>query len=81
MTTVPHPPYSPDLTQTHYFLFLQMKNVLKGKEEMKQTDKKNGRNTKRHQNQWVQKLFYAREKNVLIGVLHHMESTLKVTEV
>ena len=41
MTPVPHPPYSPDLTPSDFFLFPQMKRVLKGKsftnvKEMKQ---------------------------------------------
>ena len=38
---MPHPPYSPDLTLSYFFLFTLMKKVLKGKrfanvEEMKQ---------------------------------------------
>ena len=38
---MPHPPYSPNLTPSNLFLFLQIKNVLKGKhfadvEEVKQ---------------------------------------------
>ena len=45
-------------------------------EEVKQ---KNGRGTKRHQNQQLQKLLSS-GKNVSIGVLHQMESTLQVTE-
>ena len=61
----------------------QDESVLKGKlfadvEEVKQ---KNGRSTKMLQNQRVQKLFWAVEKSVLIGVLHKMESTWKVAEV
>ena len=41
MTPVHRPPYSPDLTPGDFFLFPQMKNVLKGKhfaneEEVKQ---------------------------------------------
>ena len=41
MTPVPHCPYSPDLTLRDYFLFPQVKKVLKGKrfvdvEEVKQ---------------------------------------------
>ena len=57
-------PYSPNLAQATFFcLFPQMKKFLKGKsftgvEEMKQ---KNGRIT-RHQNQPLQKLFWAVEK-------------------
>ena len=42
---------------------------------------KNGRNTKKHKNQQVQKLFWAVEKSVSLGVPHQMESTLKLTEV
>ena len=42
---------------------------------------KNGRSTKKHQNQWVQKLFWAMEKNVSIDILHQMETTLKVTKI
>ena len=41
MTLVPHPSYSPDLTPSGFFLFPQMKKVIKGKcfanvEEVKQ---------------------------------------------
>ena len=41
MTPVPHPPYSPDLAPSDFFLFPRMKKVLKGKylakvEEVKQ---------------------------------------------
>ena len=46
-------------------------------EEVKQ---KNSRSTKRQQNQWVQNLFWAVGKNVMIGVLHQVESTLQLTE-
>ncbi|VVC42343.1 Hypothetical protein CINCED_3A023661 [Cinara cedri] len=31
MTTVPHPPYSPDLTPCDFFLFPRMKRNVKGK--------------------------------------------------
>ena len=60
----PHPPYLPNLTLRNLFLFPSMKKVLKGKcfahvEEVKQ---KNGRSAKRHQNWWVQKLFWAVKK-------------------
>ena len=41
MTPMPHPPYSPDLALSNFFLFPPMKKVLKGKhfanvEEVKQ---------------------------------------------
>ena len=42
---------------------------------------KNDKSTERHQNRWDQKLFWAVKKQVSIGILHQMESTLKVTEV
>ena len=79
---MPHPPYSPYLTLSNVFWLPWMKNVIKGKhfaneEEMKQ---KNGRNTERHQNRQGQNCF-EQWKNVSIGVLHQMDSTLKVTEV
>ena len=61
MTPMPHPPYSPDLIPSDFFvcLFPRMKKVLKGKrfadvEEVKQEEE---RSAKRHQNQRVQKLF------------------------
>ena len=60
ITPMSHPPYSPDLTSSDFsFWFPQMNKDLTGKrftnvEEVKQ---KNGRSTKRHQNQRVQKLF------------------------
>ena len=64
-----HLPYSPDLTPSDFFLFPQMKKVLKGQcfavEEVKQTNKQNGKSTKRHQNRQAQKLFWAVEKKSL----------------
>ena len=83
-TPVLHPLLLPDLIPSNiFFVFVSLDGkVLKGKcfanvEEVKQ---KNGRSTKRHQNEQVQTLFWAMEK-VSIGVSHQMESTLKVTEV
>ena len=82
---VTHPPL---FTQSHperYFVCLcpWMKRVLKRKHfaDVEEVKQKNRRTTKRHQNWWVQKLFWAVGKNVSIGVLHQMESTLKVSEV
>ena len=78
LVTRPHPEW--------LFCFSRWKKSSKGnilpmwKRWNTQTNKKS-RNTKRHQNRWVQKLFWAVGKNILIGVLHQMESTLKVTEV
>ena len=56
-------PYSPDLTPSDFSFVSLDEKVLRGKgfanvEEVK----KNGRSTKRHQNRWVQKLFWAVEK-------------------
>ena len=86
MTPMPHPPYSSDLTWADFFFsFPWMKNVLKEKrfadvEGVKQTNK-SSRITKQHQNQRVQKLSLSSGENISIGVLHQMESNLKVTEV
>ena len=69
MTPMSYSPYSPNLALSDFFCLLpQMKNTLKGKcfaiiEEVKQTNK-NGRSTKNHQNQRVQKLFSAVERNI-----------------
>ena len=62
---LPHPPYSPSLAPSNFFLFPHMKQVLKGEhfasvEQVKQS----GRRAKRHQNQQVQKLFWAVEKSL-----------------
>ena len=58
MTPMSHPPYSPDLIPRDFLLFPWMKKVLKGKHfaNVKEVKQKNSRNTKRHQNQKVQKL-------------------------
>ena len=66
ITPMPHPSYSPDLTLRNFFLFPWMKKVLEREtfchvEKVKQTNR-NSRSTKRHQNQWVQKLFWVVEK-------------------
>ena len=66
-----------------FFLFPWMK-ISSQRETFCQCGKgetKSGRSTKRHQNRQVKKLFWAGYKKVSIGVLHQMESTLKVTEV
>ena len=80
MTPMPHPPYSPSLTLSN--IFLPMKKVLKGKrfadvEEVKQKTAEALKGIKIEikicSEQW--------KKNISIGVLPHMESSLKVTEV
>ena len=88
MTTMPsHPVYSPHLPWVTFFLFVsQLKKVLKGNlfataEEVKQNKQKKWQKHERHQNQRVQKPVLSNGKNISIGVLHQMESTLKVTEV
>ena len=67
---MPHPNYSPDLTLGKiFFLLPRMKSVLKGKcfADMEEVKQKNDRSTKWHQNRWVQKLFWAVGKSMLIG--------------
>ena len=82
MTPMTNPPHSPDLSPSHFFSLPQMKKVLKGKHfaDMEEVKQKNSRSTKTHQNQRV-KTVLNNGKNVLIGVLHKVENTLKVTEV
>ena len=82
-TPVSHPPCSPNLTLSDFYLF-----VFPGeKSPQRETfcwcgrgETKKGRSSKRHKNWWVQKLL-STWKIVSIGVLHQMGSTLKVTEV
>ena len=66
MTLVPHPPYSPDFAEWHFFSPWK-KKVLKGKhcanvEVGVRGETKIRRSTKRYQNQQVPKLFQAVEK-------------------
>ena len=79
--TPPHPPYLANLSSSD-FLFPQMKNILKRKhfvdvEEVKQKMAEALKGTKINKF----KNCFEQWKNVSIGVLHQMESTLKVTEV
>ena len=79
---MPQPPCSPDLAPCNFFLFLQMKKVLKGKRfadvegvKPKTAEALTGikiNNFKNRFEQW---------EKVSIGILHQMESTLKGTEV
>ena len=78
----PHPPYSPNFTPSDFFVFPWMKKVLKRKcfadmEEVKQKPAETLKGTK------IDKFknCLSSGKKVSIGVLHQMESTLKVTEV
>ena len=50
MTQLLHPPYSPDLAPSYFFLFLRMKKVLKGKRfaDVEKVKKKNDGGIKRH---------------------------------
>ena len=71
--TVYHPPYSPDLTPSDFFLFPRMKKVLKGKHfaqveavKQKMADTLKGIKIEEFKNcfeQW---------KNISLGVLHQM---------
>ena len=79
---MPHPPYSLDLALSDCFLFPQMKKVLKGKrfadvEEVKQKMAEALKSIK------INKFrnCFERWKKASTGVLHQMDSTLKVTEV
>ena len=85
MVPGPHPPYSPDLTPSNFFFcFPRWKTSSKGnilpiwKKGVKQ--KNSRRRTKRHQINKFKTVLNS-GKNISIGVLHQMESTLKVTEV
>ena len=60
-----HPPYSPHFALSDS-LFPQMKKILKGKcfADVEDVRQKNGRSSKRHQNQQLLKLFSAVEKSL-----------------
>ena len=82
MTPMPHLPYLPHLTLSNFFLFPQMQKVLKGKhfadvEEVKQKMAEALKGIKINKF----KKCSERWKKVSVGVLHQVESTLKVTEV
>ena len=82
---MPHPPYSLDLTLSDILfvcLFPLMVKVLKGKHfayvevvKQKMVEALKGIKINKFKNCW------SRGKNILICVLHQMESTLKVTGV
>ena len=77
MNPVPHPPYSPDLAPSDFFLFLWVKKVLKGKcfanvEEVKQKMAKALKGIKMGEFKNIATMF---------SVLQQMESTLKVAGV
>ena len=82
MVPMPHPPYFPDLALREYFLFPQMKKVLKGKcfadvEEVKQNTAEALKAIKINKCKTV----LSSGKSVSIDVLHQVESTWKMTEV
>ena len=77
---MPHSPYSLNLTLSDFFFVSQMKKVLKGKhfvnmEEVKQKMAEALKGIKSLSSKTV----LSSGKNVLIRILHQMESTLKVT--
>ena len=81
---MPHPPYSPNLVPSNFFLlFPWVEKVFKGKrfadvEEVKQ--KKMAEALKGIKiNEF--KTVLSSGKNMSIGVLHQMESTFKVTDI
>ena len=59
MTSMPHPPYSPELALSDIFWFPWMEKAFKGKyfADVEEAKQKSGRSTKRHQDQQDQKLF------------------------
>ena len=77
----PHPPYSPYLTPSDFFCLSRWKKSLQREmfSPCRRSETKKHRNTKRHQNWWVEEL--SSGKNASISVLHQMKNTLKVTEV
>ena len=84
----PHAPssYLPNLGLSDCFLFPSMEKVLNGKhfanvDEMKQQQQQKHAEALKGIKIGKFRKFWAVEKNVSIGVLHQMESTLKVTEV
>ena len=86
MTSLAHPSYSPDLALNSFCFVLVSLDEKSPQREMfcrcAGSETKNSRSTKRHQQ--VQKPFWNgvwSSGKVLIGVLHQMESTLKVTKV
>ena len=79
---MPHPPCSPNLAPKQLFFVSLMKKILKGKcfahvEEVKQKVAKALRGIKIDEFE----NYFEQCKNILIGVLHQVESTLKVIEV
>ena len=82
MTPMPHPPYSFVLAPSDYFLFPWMKKFLKRKrcadvEEVKEKMAEALKGIKIH----YFKNCFEQWKKVSIGVLHQIESILKVMEV
>ena len=75
-------PIYPILSQVNFFCFPTENSPQREKFcPCRRSETKNSRSTKRHPDQQVEKLFWAVEKNISMGVLHQMESTWKVTEV
>ena len=82
MNPVPHPPYLPNLAPSGFFVFPQIKKLLERKhfadlEQLKQK-KAEALNVIRVKSS---KTVLSNGKKVLIGVLHQMDNTLKVTQV
>ena len=69
MTPMAPPPYSPDLAQSNSFLFPWIKKCPQRVTFClcERGETTNSRNTIRHQNWWVQNLFWAVEKNASNG--------------
>ena len=82
MTALSNPPYSPDLIPSDFFKFPWMKKVLKGKRfaDAEEVNQKIAEALKGVKIDEFKNCFEPCKK-VSVGVLHQMESTLKVTEV
>ena len=81
MTPMPHPPYSPNFTPSDFFVFPWMKKVLKRKcfADMEEVKQKPAETLKGIKVDEFKNFLW--KKTISIGVLHQMESILKVTEV
>ena len=80
---MPYPPYSPSLTPSDFFLFPKMKKVLKGKHfaDVAEVKQKTAEALKDIKIDKFENYFDEWEKNISVGVLYQMKSTLKVTKV
>ena len=84
MTPISHPSYSLDVASSNFFFIsLDEKKVLRGKHfaNVEEVNQKMTEMLKVIKIDEFKNYFEQWKKNILMGVLHQMESTLKVTEV